>query len=133
MPATTRPGRLVPNPYRSVTGSSRGLPKLPPPVAAGLDEPRPLDREDDERDVLFDGIRVNEGGEGHLAFRIHDSNVERNVGDGVELDETGEGDVISSVERTDFLTNGPQPQNEDDPEDNFDIRASATCGPPSRG
>jgi hypothetical protein len=76
----------------------------------------------------YDGVRVNEGGNGDLIFRLQDSEVTGNAGDGIELDEKGNGSVLSTVQNSTFVGNGEQPQlfitevgENADPEDGFDI------------
>jgi len=53
-----------------------------------------------------DGVRVNEGGVGALTFSSWNSRMEDNAADGIELDETGTGDVTIDVFRTQLLRNG---------------------------
>jgi len=53
-----------------------------------------------------DGLRVNEGGLGDLVAEIVGTVVERNGGDGIELDERGAGDASFVVRGTDLLFNG---------------------------
>jgi hypothetical protein len=60
----------------------------------------------------FDGLRVNEGGTGSLHARIQGSSFLGNGADGVELDETGDGDVTLDAQQAHFDENGPR-----DPED----------------
>jgi hypothetical protein len=69
----------------------------------------------------FDGVRVDEGGQGTLLTVIVGSRFDGNAGDGVELDETGNGDADAYVRDSRFNDNGTQPQNTDDLEDGFDI------------
>jgi hypothetical protein len=69
----------------------------------------------------FDGIRIDEGGNGDLRARVHDSRFVENAGDGLELDERGPGSAVADVGRTAFDRNGRQPQNPEDLEDGFDI------------
>jgi hypothetical protein len=69
----------------------------------------------------FDGVRVDEGGEGAMVARIHRSRFTGNAGDGFEIDETGDGDVEAVVQNSRFERNGTQPQNTADLEDGFDI------------
>jgi hypothetical protein len=74
----------------------------------------------------YDGIRVNEGGMGGIHFYSHKSHVNGNAADGIELDDTDSGHVVSLLEHTHFDANGEQPQlfdgeENDDPEDAFDI------------
>jgi len=54
-----------------------------------------------------DGIRVNEGDAGSLAFSLAHTRVEGNGGDGVELDERGAGDVDFTVSGSQLIGNGP--------------------------
>jgi hypothetical protein len=53
-----------------------------------------------------DGIRVNEGGAGTLSFTISQTLVTGNGGDGVELDERGDGDVRVDARHSSFNLNG---------------------------
>jgi hypothetical protein len=53
-----------------------------------------------------DGIRVNEGGPGSIAFNSWNSVMGDNAADGIELDEQGDGDVTIDVRRTQILRNG---------------------------
>jgi hypothetical protein len=69
----------------------------------------------------FDGMRFNEGGLGDLTFDIVGAVFMGNAGDGIELDETGEGSAEGSVSRSAFDQNGFQPQFPADVEDGFDI------------
>src|SRR5262245_53538745 len=62
-----------------------------------------------------DGIRVNEGAAGELAFTLADTRVEGNGGDGVELDERGAGGVDFDVSGSKLTENGPfDPEDFDD-------------------
>ena len=53
-----------------------------------------------------DGIRINEGGVGSIVFNSWNSRMEDNAADGIELDETGDGDVSIDVRRTTISRNG---------------------------
>jgi len=53
---------------------------------------------------------VNEGGDGDLRLSIQQSNFVENQADGVDLDETGSGDVSSQVLNSHFDDNGDQLQ-----------------------
>lgn len=53
-----------------------------------------------------DGIRVNEGGVGSIMFVSWNSLVDDNAADGIELDETGAGDVTIDVRKTTITRNG---------------------------
>jgi hypothetical protein len=44
-----------------------------------------------------DGLRINEGGGGHLKATVSASRVEANGGDGIEFDERGAGDIMFHV------------------------------------
>ena len=66
-----------------------------------------------------DGIRVDEGGEGSVAVRLHRSSFVENGGDGVEVDEQGDGDVMIRVRHSEFLRNGHKDGG--DREDGFDV------------
>jgi hypothetical protein len=53
-----------------------------------------------------DGVRINEGGNGHLDFSISGSNTTGNGADGIELDERGAGNAVFSVMHTSITENG---------------------------
>ena len=53
-----------------------------------------------------DGIRINEGGIGSLTLDMSQTSVFGNGGDGVELDERGDGDVRVHVQNSTFNSNG---------------------------
>ncbi len=66
-----------------------------------------------------DGIRLNEGGAGTLEVQIVNSQVLGNGGDGVELDETGDGNVVLTTSRSQLNVNGSfDPA---DPDDGLDL------------
>jgi hypothetical protein len=69
----------------------------------------------------FDGVRVNEGGDGSILSSIRFSTVEGNAGDGVEYDERDAGDVVLRASHSSFNYNGTQPQLPSDLEDGLDI------------
>lgn len=69
----------------------------------------------------FDGIRVDEGGDGAIEARVLHSEFTGNRADGLELDEAGDGHAALFVRRSTFDGNGDQVQVEDDPEDGFDV------------
>ena len=54
----------------------------------------------------FDGLRVDQGGDGDLVANLSRSNFDENLADGVELDEKGAGSVYATVARTTFNRNG---------------------------
>ena len=66
-----------------------------------------------------DGIRVNETGEGDILSTVRDSRFDANGGDGLELDERGEGDLDFVVSKSTFNDNGFQ--DPDDLEDGIDL------------
>jgi hypothetical protein len=66
-----------------------------------------------------DGIRVNEGGAGQLTLFMRNSHFFGNQADAIELDETGDGDVVSTVLNSTFNDNGDQLQFPDDPPAGF--------------
>lgn len=68
----------------------------------------------------YDGVRVNEGGAGTLRIELNRVNALENAGDGVEVDETGDGDVWMWSRLSRYDDNGTQPQNTDDLEDGLD-------------
>ena len=68
----------------------------------------------------FDGVRINEGGEGDLRFTMSGGLVDGNGGDGIELDEVGDGSVLADLQGVSFSNNGSQ-NIEEDPDDGFDI------------
>jgi hypothetical protein len=76
----------------------------------------------------FDGVRVNEGGNGDITFAFRNVTITGNAGDGVELDETGAGEVRGTVNASDFSGNGDQPQFPADLEDGFDIDEAGPGG-----
>lgn len=76
----------------------------------------------------FDGIRINEGGEGDITLDFRNVVVTGNAGDGVEFDEIGAGDVRGTVNGSDFSGNGDQPQFPEDLEDGFDIDEAGPGG-----
>ena len=53
-----------------------------------------------------DGLRVDERGEGGIIFVAHNSSFTKVGADGVELDEAGNGDVTATVVGSKFLDNG---------------------------
>jgi hypothetical protein len=67
----------------------------------------------------FDGIRVDERGEGGINVFISSSNIDANGGDGIELDEAGNGDVKVTIHNVTLNENGFY--NSEDPDDGFDI------------
>jgi hypothetical protein len=72
----------------------------------------------------FDGIRVDDGGEGNIVGRILDTTVTGNLADGVEYDEVGPGDVRSQAVASSFENNGNTGAivpGHPDPDDGFDI------------
>lgn len=54
----------------------------------------------------FDGLRVDQGGDGDLIAHLSRSNFDGNLADGVELDEKGRGSVHAGVRRSTFNGNG---------------------------
>lgn len=68
----------------------------------------------------YDGVRVNEGGNGDLRIELNYVTATGNAGDGVEVDETGHGDVWMWSRFSTYNDNGTQPQNTDDLEDGLD-------------
>ena len=69
----------------------------------------------------FDGVRIDEGGEGGVVASIRFSTVEGNAADGTEIDEKGNGSVILNASHSRFNDNGTQPQLPSDLEDGLDI------------
>ena len=78
----------------------------------------------DMRAADKDGIRVDEGGPGHVAVTILNSTLDRNAAEGIEIDETGAGDVVVNATSSTFSNNGDQPQAPDDQEDGLDVDES---------
>lgn len=76
----------------------------------------------------FDGFRINEGGEGDITFDFRNVRFTGNAGDGIEFDEIGAGEVLGSVNGSDFSGNGEQPQFPEDLEDGFDIDEAGPGG-----
>jgi len=68
-----------------------------------------------------DGLRVEEGGSGGIEFRAESTFILGNAGDGVELKESGLGEVVVDVRLSRIDSNGSQPQNPDNLEDGLDI------------
>ena len=54
----------------------------------------------------FDGLRVDQGGDGDLIADLDRSTFDGNLADGVELDEKGDGSVDATVDRSTFNDNG---------------------------
>ena len=69
--------------------------------------------------IDFDGIRVDERGEGDIDSFIIKTHIDANGGDGIELDEAGSGDVDSVMIHVTLNDNGFY--NEEDFDDGFDI------------
>jgi len=69
-----------------------------------------------------DGLRVEEGGSGGIELRAERTFILGNAGDGVELKETGLGEVVVDIRLSRIDNNGSQPQNPDNLEDGLDIR-----------
>ncbi|ARN74828.1 hypothetical protein [Oceanicoccus sagamiensis] len=69
--------------------------------------------------IDFDGVRVDERGEGDINAMIINSHIDANGGDGIELDEAGTGDVDATMIRVTINDNGFY--NEEDLDDGFDI------------
>jgi hypothetical protein len=72
----------------------------------------------------FDGLRVDDGGEGGIDATLLASSFDGNLADGVELDESGNGNVVTSVVGSSFDENGDSGATIDgitDPDDGFDI------------
>ena len=68
----------------------------------------------------LDGIRVDEAGDGTLTFLAGNVEATENAGDGVELNEAGNGHLVADVQDSSFDDNGEQPQSPSAPEDGFD-------------
>lgn len=66
-----------------------------------------------------DGLRVNEGGAGHLRFDADEVRAVGNAADGIEIDERGTGDVVIRVVGTTIRENGVF--DPEDLDDGFDI------------
>ena len=69
--------------------------------------------------IDFDGVRVDERGEGDIDSFIVKTHIDANGGDGIELDEAGSGDVRSTMIHVTLNDNGFY--NEEDLDDGFDI------------
>jgi hypothetical protein len=74
----------------------------------------------------FDGVRVDQGGDGDIEARVRNSHFDDNLADGMELDETGVGSVYANVKNTTFDGNGETVPPSDRPDltdldDGFDI------------
>ncbi|HIL77729.1 MAG: hypothetical protein ABGX71_11400 [Methyloprofundus sp.] len=69
--------------------------------------------------IDFDGIRVDERGQGDIHATIINTHIDGNGGDGLELDEAGRGSVDAKLQHVTFNDNGFY--NEDDLDDGFDI------------
>lgn len=69
--------------------------------------------------IDFDGVRVDERGEGDINALITHTHIDGNGGDGIELDEAGSGDVEATMINVSIDNNGFY--NEEDLDDGFDI------------
>ncbi len=69
--------------------------------------------------IDFDGVRVDERGEGDINALITHTHIDGNGGDGIELDEAGSGDVEATMINVSINNNGFY--NEEDLDDGFDI------------
>lgn len=69
--------------------------------------------------IDFDGIRVDERGQGDIHATIINTHIDSNGGDGLELDEAGRGSVDTILKHVTFNDNGFY--NEEDLDDGFDI------------
>jgi len=69
--------------------------------------------------IDFDGVRVDERGEGDINAVIVQTHIDGNGGDGIELDEAGDGNVDATMFRVSINDNGFY--NEEDLDDGFDI------------
>ena len=69
--------------------------------------------------IDFDGIRVDERGQGGIYARIIKTHIDGNGADGLELDEAGAGNVGAVLKHVTFNDNGYY--NKDDLDDGFDI------------
>ena len=69
--------------------------------------------------IDFDGVRVDERGEGDINAMIINTHIDGNGGDGIELDEAGFGNVDATMIRVTLNNNGFY--NEEDLDDGFDI------------
>ena len=76
--------------------------------------------------IDFDGVRVDERAEGSINVIILSSRIDRNGGDGIELDEAGNGDVYTSMVKVSMDGNGYY--NEDDLDDGIDIDEAGPGG-----
>lgn len=72
-----------------------------------------------------DGLRVNEGGVGSLTAVITATAVEQNGGDGIELDERGDGDAAFDVSLSQITRNGSFDV-ATDPDDGMDVDESGS-------
>lgn len=54
----------------------------------------------------FDGVRVDEGGDGSIIAIMHSSSADYNLADGIEYDERGNGDVLSRAYDLSVYANG---------------------------
>ncbi|MFT4822454.1 MAG: hypothetical protein ACJASY_000154 [Halioglobus sp.] len=69
--------------------------------------------------IDFDGVRVDERGEGDIEAFFYNTSINANGGDGMELDEAGDGDVIASLLNVKLNNNGYY--NAEDLDDGFDV------------
>ncbi|MGB5741824.1 MAG: hypothetical protein WBM65_05310 [Sedimenticolaceae bacterium] len=74
----------------------------------------------------FDGVRVDQGGDGDIEADIENSHFDGNLADGMELDETEDGSVYADVKNSTFEGNGETVPPSDRPDltdfdDGFDI------------
>lgn len=65
----------------------------------------------------FDGVRVDQGGDGDIEADIENSHFDGNLADGMELDETEDGGVYADVKNSTFDGNGETMP----PSDRFDL------------
>ncbi|MEZ4587760.1 MAG: hypothetical protein R2909_15320 [Gemmatimonadales bacterium] len=68
-----------------------------------------------------DGLRINEGGDGHLLAQLSLVQADHNGADGIEFDERGPGDVRFYVSATHVTRNGSYDQTLADLDDGFDV------------
>lgn len=74
-------------------------------------QPEPISCEAGELELTgcpydFDGIRLDDGGQGGIAALIVDSSANGNLADGIEYDERGQGDVLSWAYGLEVSANG---------------------------
>ncbi len=74
----------------------------------------------------YDGVRVDDGGDGSIFAHIRNTHIDGNGGDGLELDERGDGGVTMHVKDSTFDANGFF--DEEDLDDGLDVDEAGAGG-----